>query len=66
MVINAAVGYYSRSAIVTGPGAILSDGSKIPTPEDIKDSWKQITSLENPAYFYQSAEMFAAFAQLLK
>jgi hypothetical protein len=66
MIINAAVGYYSRSAIVTGPGAILSDGVKIPSPEDIKDNWKQITSLDNAAYYFQSAEMFSAFAQLLK
>jgi NAD(P)-dependent dehydrogenase (short-subunit alcohol dehydrogenase family) len=27
MIINAALGYFSRSAVVTGPGAILSDGS---------------------------------------
>jgi NAD(P)-dependent dehydrogenase (short-subunit alcohol dehydrogenase family) len=66
MVINAAAGYYSRSAIVTGPGAILSDGVKIPTPEDIKDNWKKITSLDNPEYYYQSMDMFKAFAELLK
>ncbi|MFZ1980591.1 MAG: SDR family oxidoreductase [Smithella sp.] len=66
MVINAAAGYYSRSAIVTGPGAILSDGVKIPSPEDIKDNWKKITSLDNPEYYYQSTDMFKAFAELLK
>ena len=66
MIINAAAGYYSRSAIVTGPGAILSDGVKIPTPEDIKDNWKKITSLDNPEYYYQSMDMFKAFAELLK
>jgi NAD(P)-dependent dehydrogenase (short-subunit alcohol dehydrogenase family) len=66
MVINAAAGYYSRSAIVTGPGAILSDGVKIPSPEDIKDNWGKITSLDNPEYYYQSADMFKAFAELLK
>jgi len=66
MVINAAAGYYSRSAIVTGPGAILSDGKRIPTPEDIKDNWKKITSLDNPEYYYQSMDMFKAFAELLK
>jgi NAD(P)-dependent dehydrogenase (short-subunit alcohol dehydrogenase family) len=66
MVINAAAGYYSRSAIVTGPGAILSDGVKIPTPEDIKDNWEKITSLDNPEYYYQSTDMFKAFAELLK
>ena len=66
MIINAAAGYYSRSAIVTGPGAILSDGVKIPAPEDIKDNWKKITSLDNPEYYYQSTDMFKAFAELLK
>jgi len=66
MVINAAAGYYSRSAIVTGPGAILSDGVKIPSPEDIKDNWGKITSLDNPEYYYQSTDMFKAFAELLK
>jgi NAD(P)-dependent dehydrogenase (short-subunit alcohol dehydrogenase family) len=66
MIINAAAGYYSRSAIVTGPGAILSDGVKIPSPEDIKDNWKKITSLDNPEYYYQSTDMFKAFAELLK
>jgi NAD(P)-dependent dehydrogenase (short-subunit alcohol dehydrogenase family) len=66
VVINAAAGYYSRSAIVTGPGAILSDGAKVPTPEDVRNSWKQIMSLDSPDYYYQSAEMFNAFAQLLK
>ena len=66
MIINAAAGYYSRSAIVTGPGAILSDGVKIPTPEDIKNNWKKITSLDHPEYYYQSTDMFKAFAELLK
>lgn len=66
MIINAALGYFSRSAIVTGPGAFLSDGTKIPTPEDVMDNWGKITSLENAQYFYQLPDMFGALAPLLK
>jgi len=66
MIINAALGYFSRSAIVTGPGAFLSDGAKIPAPEDVMDNWGKITSLENAQYFYQLPDMFGALAPLLK
>jgi len=56
-VINAGLGYFSRSAIMTGEGFILSDGDKIPTPEEVMENWSRITSLENPRFFYQLAEM---------
>jgi NAD(P)-dependent dehydrogenase (short-subunit alcohol dehydrogenase family) len=65
MIINAAIGYFSRSAIVTGPGAKLSDGKNIPTPEEIMDSWGKIISLENPKYFNQLNEMFGELGSLL-
>ena len=42
--INAFAGYYSRSAIVTGPGIIFP---KKPTPEDILSSRDRIMTLEN-------------------
>ena len=45
-VFNAAAGYYSRAAILTGPGLMLGDGKNPPTPEDIRDHFKQISSLE--------------------
>jgi len=66
MIVNAALGYYSRSAIVTGPGAILSDGKKIPTPEDVMENWDKITSLENPQYFNMLPEMFGVLGPLLQ
>jgi NAD(P)-dependent dehydrogenase (short-subunit alcohol dehydrogenase family) len=65
MMINAALGYYSRSAIMTGPGAILSDGVEIPTPEKIMENWEKITSLENPKYFDQLMAMFGELGPLL-
>lgn len=57
VIINAGLGYFSRSAIMTGEGFILSDGDKIPTPEEVMENWNRITSLENPRFFYQLAEM---------
>ncbi|MCE5265574.1 MAG: SDR family NAD(P)-dependent oxidoreductase [Deltaproteobacteria bacterium] len=45
-VFNAAAGFYSRAAIMTGPGEVLSDGKTIPTPEEIRDHWDRINSLE--------------------
>ena len=45
-IFNAAAGFYSRAAILTGAGAVLSDGKTIPTPEEIRDHWEKINSLE--------------------
>jgi len=57
VIINAGLGYFSRSAIMTGEGVILSDGNKIPTPEEVMENWSRITSLERPRFYYQLAEM---------
>ena len=45
-IFNAAAGFYSRAAILTGPGAVLSDGTTIPTPEEIRDHFERINRLE--------------------
>ena len=57
VIINAGFGYFSRSAIMTGDGAFLYDGNKIPTPEEVMENWGRITSLENPVFFNQLLEM---------
>ena len=66
MIINATLGYFSRTAILTGPGAILSKDGKIPSPEEVRDSWGTITSLENPKYFNQLPEMFGVLTPLFQ
>jgi NAD(P)-dependent dehydrogenase (short-subunit alcohol dehydrogenase family) len=66
MIINAALGYFSRSAVLTGPGAILLDGKSIPTPEDVMENWEKITSLESPKYFNMLPEMFGVLGPVLK
>ena len=65
MIINATLGYYSRSAMVTGPGVFLSDGHRIPEPEEIMDAWSKIKSLDDPKYFDQLPEMFGVLGPLL-
>jgi len=57
VIINAGLGYFSRSAIMTGEGVILSDGNKIPTPEEVMENWSRMTSLENPRFLYQLSEI---------
>jgi NAD(P)-dependent dehydrogenase (short-subunit alcohol dehydrogenase family) len=57
LVINAGLGYFSRSAIMTGEGVMLSDGTKVPTPEEVMGNWERITSLENARFFSNLGEM---------
>jgi NAD(P)-dependent dehydrogenase (short-subunit alcohol dehydrogenase family)/uncharacterized OB-fold protein/putative sterol carrier protein len=45
-VFNAAAGYYSRAAILTGPGITLGDGRNPPAVEDIRDHWREINSMD--------------------
>jgi hypothetical protein len=66
MINNATLGYYSRSAVVTGPGVFLSDGHRIPEPEEIMEAWGKIKSLDDPKYFDQLPEMFGVLGPLLQ
>jgi hypothetical protein len=63
VIINAGFGYFSRSAMMTGEGVILSDGNKIPTPEEVMENWSRITSLESPMFFYQLVEMSSVWKE---
>ncbi len=57
-IINAGAGYYSKSSVVTGPGAIITDGGKPASPEAIMNSWNKITSLEHPKVFFDANGIF--------
>ena len=46
-IYNAGAGYYNRVQIVSGPGAVVGDGVKIPTADDIKENLQKILSVEN-------------------
>jgi putative sterol carrier protein len=44
-IFNAGMGYFSRAAIVTGPGIQLAPKDRLPTVEDIEENWARIDTL---------------------
>jgi len=46
MIFNAGMSYFSRVAVLTGPGIQLGDPENLPTPELIEENWHKINSLE--------------------
>ena len=64
-IINAGAGYFSKSAILTGPGAILTDGKTIPTCDDVAAAWAKITNMDKTKYFDQVNTLFGEFGKLL-
>ncbi len=45
-VFNTGMGFYSKSAIVTGPGATVGDGETPPTPEELAAKMRAIRNLK--------------------
>jgi putative sterol carrier protein len=66
-IYNAGMGFFNRAAIVTGPGTVVGDGQKIPTPEELTAQWQKIISLEGAKIYQdlneQVGDILAAFAQ---
>jgi NAD(P)-dependent dehydrogenase (short-subunit alcohol dehydrogenase family) len=63
MYIHALAGYFSRSNIVTGPGAYFTD---MPTAEGVADRWDEIISLEGAEYYNDMNEMFGKIMPKLR
>ena len=45
-IYNAGMGSFNRAAMVTGPGLVLGEGEAPPTPEQLREQWEKITSLQ--------------------
>ncbi|MFH1983773.1 MAG: SDR family NAD(P)-dependent oxidoreductase [Pseudomonadota bacterium] len=45
-IFNAGMGYFSRAAMVTGPGIQLATEGRLPTVEDIEENWARIDALD--------------------
>jgi NAD(P)-dependent dehydrogenase (short-subunit alcohol dehydrogenase family)/acyl dehydratase len=56
-IYNAGVGVFNRAAVMTGPGTVVGDGKKIPTPEEIGAAWDEITSLKGTREYAQLADI---------
>jgi NAD(P)-dependent dehydrogenase (short-subunit alcohol dehydrogenase family) len=50
-IFNAGMGFFSRAAMVSGPGARLGDPGEIPPPEEIAVNWEKIISLQDAQEF---------------
>ena len=61
LIFNVGAGYHNRAAIMTGNGAVLSDGKTVPTPEDIRDNWDKINSLENAREIQDATSAITSF-----
>jgi len=46
IVMNVGAGFFSRAAILTGSGTFVGDKKTPPTPEDIRENWTKINSME--------------------
>ncbi|MEE9612155.1 MAG: SDR family NAD(P)-dependent oxidoreductase, partial [Desulfatiglandales bacterium] len=53
-IYNAGMGYYSRVAMVSGPGAVAGDGKTVPTPEALQGQLKEIMSMEGAHEHYNA------------
>jgi NAD(P)-dependent dehydrogenase (short-subunit alcohol dehydrogenase family)/acyl dehydratase/putative sterol carrier protein len=45
-IYNAGMGCFNRTALVTGPGTVVGDDKRIPTPEQLVSQWDKIKSLK--------------------
>ena len=65
-IYNVGMGFYNRAAIVTGPGAVLTDGEKIPEVEAIVDNLGSVSTLKDGKEYFelneQVGDIMAAFA----
>ncbi len=52
-IYNAGAGVFNRAAVMTGPGTMIGDGKKIPTPEEIALAWDRITNLNGAKEYGQ-------------
>jgi len=54
LILNAGMGFYSRAAVVSGPGVVLGDGEAVPSLGDIHTNWAEIDSLQGAQEYYDA------------
>jgi len=65
-IFNCGMGWYSRSAIVMGNGALIGDGNRDIKAEEIRDAWKKITDLSGAKEVGSVQETFGAMLPLIQ
>jgi len=58
-IYNAGMGFFNRAAVVTGPGAVLAEGEKVPTVEAVAAALDKIADLKGGKEYDQLNAQFA-------
>ncbi len=64
-IINAGLGYFSKSAMMTNNGVILSVADGAPQPEEIMSKWDEITNMESTKFYKEVNAMLGEFQSIL-
>ncbi|MGD8961660.1 MAG: SDR family NAD(P)-dependent oxidoreductase [Desulfobacterales bacterium] len=62
-VYNAGMGCFNRAAIVTGPGAQVSDGEIVFAPEQLLAQWERLTDLQDTKEYWNATEQIGDVLQ---
>jgi len=54
MIFNAGMGYFSRAAVVSGPGGVVGDGKEAPSVEEIHRNWDAIHELRGAKEYFNA------------
>jgi len=64
-IINAGLGYFSKSAMMTNNGVILPVADGAPQPEEIMSKWDEITNMESTKFYKEVNAMLGEFQSIL-
>jgi hypothetical protein len=64
-IYNAGMGFFTRAAIVTGPGCAIGDGSQPPTVEEVAAGMDKIKSLEGCREFPNATAAYTPMVEVL-
>jgi len=65
-IFNCGMGWYSRTAIMMASGALIGDGSRDITVEEVRDSWKKIISMDGAKEVGSVQETFGEMLPLIQ
>jgi putative sterol carrier protein len=54
LILNAGMGFFSRAAVVSGPGVLLGEGEQLPTIGDIHQNWAKIERLTGAQEYHDA------------
>ncbi len=65
MIFNCGLGWFSRTELVCAQGAIIGDGKRSISVEEVRDEWSTITSLDDAKPLPSAVDTFGYIGKLL-